>query len=50
MNTIVNYKIDDELLTDVNAGTFTLNEFPDEVYTHAGFVLNFHFSQRMNSF
>ena len=43
MNTLVNYRIDEQKLDDVNAGTFTPNLFPMWAYRHAGFKCEAHF-------
>ena len=43
MNTFENYRIDDERLYDVNAGTIGANRYADVVYQHAGFQLEHHF-------
>ena len=43
MNTTVNYRINEEMLRDVNAGTFTGNTFPQCIYEHAGFKCSYHF-------
>ena len=40
---MINYSINDEKLGTVNAGTFTSNAYPKEVYECLGFKCDYHF-------
>ena len=46
MNMMINYSINDEKLGTVNAGTFTSNAYPREVYECLGFKCDYHFLKK----